>query len=138
MPYCPRCRCEYEDDIDICPDCNERLVDSLTIEIMLNYYDDEVVNEDWVPIALLASSRYADMLLSGLRAKDIPAVIIDSSVNAGKSIHCRPASFQSVDSNYTLIVPKKYVFEADREAESILGDKWEEAQFNDEDEKRNC
>ena len=30
MPFCPKCGYEYEGGIDMCPDCEEKLVDHLT------------------------------------------------------------------------------------------------------------
>jgi hypothetical protein len=32
MPYCPKCGYEYEEGIEICPDCEVKLVDHLTEE----------------------------------------------------------------------------------------------------------
>ena len=32
MPFCPKCRYEYEPSVSICPDCGERLVSSLPEE----------------------------------------------------------------------------------------------------------
>ena len=29
MPYCPKCRDEFEDWVEECPDCKEKLVDEL-------------------------------------------------------------------------------------------------------------
>lgn len=120
--------------MEFCPNCNEKLVDSFTVEVVLNYNDAESINEEWVPVVRLTSTRYTDMLLNGLRAKNIPAYIQDNSENNEQNINYNTTPSKTVYRGYTLMVPKKYLFDADREAESILGSKWEEVQFGDEDE----
>lgn len=32
MPYCPKCRYEYERRVSVCPDCGTKLVDELSAE----------------------------------------------------------------------------------------------------------
>lgn len=73
MPYCPQCRYEYETGIGKCPDCGVPLVDLLPEESPKT--DHEHRYKDWIPVANLTSQQVAEMVLEGLRATDIPAVI---------------------------------------------------------------
>lgn len=45
MPFCPKCKYEYEKEIKTCPDCGSELVDELVIENHFNnpvYYDNNL------------------------------------------------------------------------------------------------
>jgi hypothetical protein len=128
MPYCPTCRYEYTQGLEICPDCNQRLIDSLPEGSGPNV---GTVYEDWVQIGRLTSLQYAELVLGGLRAKDIPAVIISGAGHFGLTGQLSVASYRLVSGDYSLMVPSEYVNDADKEAELILGDVWKSSRSSD-------
>ncbi len=68
MLYCPKCRCEYRDDVIICPDCEVDLVSVLPPEIPEEYFD-----EKWVELHTFSGSLYAQMAVEMLIREGIPA-----------------------------------------------------------------
>lgn len=77
MPFCPKCRYEYQPGTDVCPDCDEKLVAEMPIESPVDEADDDVA--DWVPLARLTSHEYAEMVLTRLRDMQIPSVILSGA-----------------------------------------------------------
>jgi hypothetical protein len=67
MPFCPNCRCEYEDNIEKCPDCGAKLVDELEEETFENI--------KYVLFRSLPSRLYAEMLQEALKNEGIPSII---------------------------------------------------------------
>ncbi|UCD94172.1 MAG: hypothetical protein JSU69_10470 [Candidatus Zixiibacteriota bacterium] len=127
MPFCPKCRYEYKIGIAVCPDCDEKLVDSIPDDA-----DNEHPEyENWIPIARLTSPQFSEMLLEVLRARDIPAVIQSQRGHFGKTGQMGLHSFMSAGAGYILLVPGEFVVEADREAEVMLGDDWRKARLFD-------
>jgi hypothetical protein len=68
MPYCPKCRCEYREDVEICPDCDIELIDILPPEIPEEYEDAE-----WVELYSFPGSLYARMAIEMLTLEGIPS-----------------------------------------------------------------
>ncbi len=132
MPYCPNCRYEYQDSVTVCPDCNETLVSDLPAETENDSPDDRKY-QDWVQIARLTSPQYAEMIVEGLRARDIPAVIQSGTGHFGITGQMGPSSFRPIGGGYSLMVPREHVAAADREAALILGDEWEKSKLIDID-----
>lgn len=125
MPYCPKCRYEYKPSIARCPDCDVDLVDSLppeekqTPESLADKYD------DWVQVARMTATEYVEMLEEGLRAKQIPAVILSGAGHFGQTGQMGTALYRSVGGGYSLFVPREFVADACAEAEQMLGDLWQ-------------
>jgi len=132
MPYCPRCRYEYEDDYDECPDCGEPLVDTLDDDDDYDDEEDEDSEEEWVALANLTSSQYADMVVEALQAKDIPAVVHSKSGHFGAIGTMGTASYVSAGDGYLIMVPLRFAAIADEEAEFILGDVWTKSRLEDQ------
>ena len=129
MPFCPKCRYEYTPEVATCPDCNERLVTSLPIEEEAA----EVVYEDWTQVARLTSPQYAEMLLEALQAKDIPIVIQSGSGYFGQIGQMGMSALALIGGGYSVMIPLKFVADADREAAALLGEIWEHARLVDID-----
>ena len=84
MPFCPVCRCEYEQEIDRCIDCNSLLVDQLPPE-----------NPDAEPDAILvevyaAAGDKEAIIIQGLLesegilcslSSDIPHTVVPININ---------------------------------------------------------
>ncbi|MBO8130192.1 MAG: DUF2007 domain-containing protein [Candidatus Marinimicrobia bacterium] len=68
MPFCPKCKYEFTEGVKTCPDCGEKLVDTLN--------EDEIVDVKWVPVGTLKSSMYGDMARELLEKNDIPALVV--------------------------------------------------------------
>ena len=126
MPFCPRCRYEYNVDVGVCPDCHEKLVAKRpeTPEADKQY-------DDWVQLARLHSTRIAEMVLESLRAKDIPAVLMSGVGYFGQSGTQGLSSYAPVGGGYSLLVPKDYVVDAVEEVKIILGEDWEKLKLVD-------
>lgn len=48
MPWCPKCRQEFQDTISVCPSCNEALVDELAPELVttaIEFFSEEVAKQ---------------------------------------------------------------------------------------------
>lgn len=78
MKYCPRCRTEYLDQIEMCSDCKLPLVDGETwrdAETEEQRSREELRDQD-LEIACTVSGRVeADSLLGALRQEGIPCIL---------------------------------------------------------------
>ena len=130
MPFCPKCRYEYEPLVSICPDCDVRLVSKLA-----EPEDEEVFPhsqyKDWVQLARLTSQQHASQILEVLQSKEIPSVILSGAGHFGQTGQMGTDSFRPVGGGYTLVVPKEFVYDADQEALIIFGDQWETVRLID-------
>ena len=124
MPFCPKCRYEYNIGVITCPDCDEQLVDQLPVDIEDDSLYDSDKYADWVQLARLTSYEYANMIVEVLHAKEIPAVILSGAGHFGQLGQLGPSSSRPVGGAYSIMVPREFVIDADREAESIMGDDW--------------
>jgi hypothetical protein len=70
MPYCPECRRQFEDDVDVCPHDNAELVEELPYQTIES--DDGTV---WIEIASVGTDDEARLLQGFLEAEEIPAQI---------------------------------------------------------------
>jgi hypothetical protein len=130
MPFCPKCRYEYQAGIAKCPDCDETLVSSLPDETET---PDEPLKEykDWIHLARLTSYQSAVMIVETLRDKAIPVVVNSGAGHFGITGQMGPSSFRPIDGAYSIMVPREYIIDADREAETLLGDEWINARLVD-------
>ena len=124
MPYCPKCRYEYNPEISICPDCEEHLVDILPEKYENDSEIDKQGYDNWVKIARLTSQAYANMINDGLQSKNIPVVILSGAGHFGQTGQMGTSSFFPVGGRYLVLVPEEFVEDANNEAVSILGDEW--------------
>ena len=128
MPYCPRCKYEYRTGISKCPDCDEYLVDRLPLdpeEVLVDPSDD---HQDWIIVARLNSYQYAEMLVQGLRAKDIPVVVYSST---GLVAQFGGDMIKPTKDSYAIMILREYIAEADHEANLMLGEIWEKSKVID-------
>lgn len=124
MPYCPKCKYEYRPGIEICPDCDERLVYSLPDEVLADEPDIYAVYTDWLPIARLVSLQYAQMVVEGLKTKNIPAIVLSDTGYLGQTVHFGIGALRLSGGGALVLVPAQFAEDADTEAELMLGDEW--------------
>ena len=123
MPYCPKCKYEYRPGIDICPDCGERLVYSLPEEALSDEPDIYSGYSEWLPLARLASAQLAGMVVEGLKAKEIPAVLLSESGYLGH-MGLSAGRTNPLGGGHLIMVPAQFAGDADMEAKLMLGDEW--------------
>jgi len=68
MPFCPKCRCEYQPGIEVCADCGVYLVENPPPEI-----DEEYADTEWVELHSFPGTLYAAMAVEVLNREGIPA-----------------------------------------------------------------
>ena len=151
--FCPKCKYEYNPEISICPDCDERLVTESELNSIV---DDEqkvdsspLVDElseletqdmfkdispykiEWVHIARLNSQPQSEMLLEVLHAKDIAAVIHSETGYFGVLGQLGMSSYRPIGGGYSLFVDRNSIIDADNEARIIMGEEWEKCKLVD-------
>ena len=133
MPFCPKCRYEYESRVSRCPDCEETLVSHLPPEEP----DKPDLPEDfkeWVQVARLTSNQYAQLLVSAFRSSGIPVVVQGGTGHFGMTGQDGTSLFLPSGGGYSVYVPEGHVVAADIEGAGILGDIWESSKLIDIDD----
>ncbi len=74
MPFCPRCKYEFAEGLDICPDCNAKLVDKIP--------EEHEVSIKWVLLSTLSSPIMAEMVKETLENHGIRSFIKTDVLNA--------------------------------------------------------
>jgi hypothetical protein len=108
MPYCPKCRFEYKEDVKECPDCGAPLVDKLPDE-------ESPEGIDYVPLRTLPSRLYAEMLREALKKEGIPSFIKSDDVAITFPSHGTTSAVP-----VTLWVPKDRVQRCEEIADQML------------------
>jgi len=129
MPFCPLCHYEYKMGVSLCPDCEEKLVDSLPDE--KESFEPDEQYDNWVQLARLNSLQSADMIEEVLQEKKIPVVIYSGAGHFGETGQMGPSSSRPIGGGYSVFVPKEFVSDADQEALIILGEEWEKGKMFD-------
>jgi len=125
VPFCPKCKYEYNPNVSVCPDCGEKLVDQLPEERL-----EERPDQDWIPLVQLTSQQTAEMLRGALDAKGIPAVLRSGTGHFGITGQMGISSFRPIGGGYIIFVPVVFVEDANCEARVILGDDWEKVKLS--------
>jgi hypothetical protein len=133
MPFCPKCRAEYTEQIEACPECGKPLVESLPEQPGETSPSPDIETEykEWVQLARLTSQQYAEMVVEALRAKNIPAVILSGTGHFGQLGMMNVSLYLPIGGGYSVMVPRKFAVDADREGSLLLGDVWEESRISD-------
>ncbi|HVP06262.1 MAG TPA: hypothetical protein VMS71_00365 [Candidatus Acidoferrum sp.] len=102
MPFCPKCRYEYQPDVTKCPDCDAWLVSSLPPEPEEEF---DVPNDEreWIPLAKFPSHATATLVEEALESKGISAVVYD---------------------DICVLVARDSAYDADNEGLALMGDEW--------------
>ena len=134
MPFCPKCRFEYEADVAVCPDCDMELV----ADRPPDPDEEESEYKNWIPLARLTSEQYAEMIQERLEQVNIPVVILSGTGHFGYIGTMGPSSFAPVGGGYTVMVPEEFAADADIEGQAMLGDDWTAAKLVDIDEEEDA
>lgn len=124
MPFCPKCRAEYEPGFTRCSDCDELLVAELP-PLETEFSDTNY--ENWKCVANLTSTSYAEMIMEGLREAGIPVVVLSQSGYFGTSGMMGTALFNPAGAGYSVMIPEDHIAEADIIATEMFGEIWTKA-----------
>ncbi len=127
MPFCPKCKYEYEWGIGECADCGTKLVDSLPGDDE----KDEAVYDNWIPLVRLLSDQLTQLVMGSFKAKNIPAVMISGAGHFGATGQMGISSYRPVGGGFTILVPDEFAEDAMQEGEVILGEDWKKARLID-------
>jgi len=130
MPFCPKCRYEYNPHVSKCPDCEETLVSELPPEEEGTFVDAEQY-DDWVQLARFNSDGHAHMIEDALRSSGIPVVVLSGAGHFGQTGQMGFSSFRPVGGGFSMVVPAEFAEQADQIGGSILGEIWMKARLVD-------
>lgn len=83
MSYCPKCRNEFHDEDEVCPDCYVDLIREIPAEV-----PEDSDDSDWVDLFSFTSSMYARMAVEMLQREGFPAYsqsLLNGSLSVGSS-----------------------------------------------------
>ena len=95
MPFCPKCRFEYKEGMNECPDCGGPLADELAPEASPE-------EPNFVPLKNVPSRLYAQMVQEALKNEGIACMI-----KGDEGIPLRTTTIHIPVSKITLWVPRK-------------------------------
>jgi hypothetical protein len=111
MPFCPNCKYEYEQEVEVCPDCGAALVDTLPEE-------KEAEPVKHVFLRDVPSRLYAEMLKGALENQGISCVVKGDDIG----IMLGTYSTTQAPMRTSVWVDRNKLFQAQKIAEQILGD----------------
>lgn len=119
MPYCPRCRYEYNFSELICPECDEVLVDDLKA----NSNAAQAPDSSWVVVGGVDRGYESDLAKGSLDSNNIPSVMLPPSLHL-PSVGVMPQAAVDPDGGDAkfIAVPREYLEEATVILKSVLGD----------------
>ncbi len=118
MPICPKCKYEYRPGTTVCPDCGEKLVESLPPKMVAQSPDDS-----WVSVCRVGSVVKSEMAKGALDSNNIPSIVMSSSFSAhGKGLDYVSGLALSEAGGNVIMVPREYRVEAELILQVVLGD----------------
>ena len=91
--------------------------------------------DNWVQLARLTSSQYADMIRRHFEEIGIPVTILSGAGHFGVTGQMGPSSFQPIGGGYSIAVPDEFAVQADAEGEAMFGDDWVNGRLIDIEEE---
>ncbi len=109
MPFCPSCKAEYVKDSIECPDCGEKLVESLP-------EDEMEADFNWVPLRGVPGKIHAEMVTEILDKEEIPNYIKSDALSTA----FLASGVSTISGNATIYVPEKHREKAEERLFQIL------------------
>jgi len=81
MPFCPKCRVEYDYGVEYCTECNAELIPTHPTPIPEEYAD-----ADWVELETFPGTLYARMAMELLQREGIPAYTQSDFIGSAYSV----------------------------------------------------
>ena len=126
MPYCPKCREEFDAEEMVCPDCNATLVEALPMGAGAAVMPDT----SWVVMGQVVSDVKSEMAKGSLDSNNIPSMILSSSFNAlGGGIDSKQSMMDAGSEGNVIMVPREYREDAMFILEAVLGDDLIQTEF---------
>lgn len=91
MPFCPECRCEFTDRVEVCPDCGVALVDNLPVQPEHEAGQGPLVQVASAPNYVIASLWASVLEDEGIHClvtgSDLMAAMYTLPLNASHQLH---------------------------------------------------
>ncbi len=107
---CPQCHAEYLSHIKICGDCNIALIEASNIDL-------PVADVDWLPLPVIESKIYADMVIDLLNQNSIPHYVNMDWISSAYLVEAASLPNQVI----RIFVPKEHLKKASSIADALLG-----------------
>jgi len=120
MAVCPKCRYEYQPQITVCPDCQERLVAGIAPAVQAAAVTPD---DSWVVVGNVGNEYQSDMAKGSLDSGNIPSVILSSNFSAyGRGVGFANPPVLSTNEGIVVMVPREFKEEATLLLEGVLGE----------------
>ena len=110
MPFCPKCKYEYIEGTEECPDCCVPLVDELEKE-----YKDDEGEEKFVLLHTFPSIVYAEMVKEALENRGIPCLMKSDMLTSAYG-----SKGGGIFSRVRIFVPEERLKESDEIMDQML------------------
>lgn len=122
MPFCPKCKFEYESRVTVCPDCDQPLVAQLPLT---GPSGAAIPDDSWVGVCRVMGEITAGLAKGALDTNNIPSMMISSAFHSlGGGSTFRPG-LSSKAGGDILMVPREFREDAELVLEAVLGDDFE-------------
>lgn len=119
MVYCPNCQSDHPDELLVCPDCNQELVEKYATKQPVA----EAPDDSWVSVANIKGRRLAERAKQALDSNNIPSMIVPQSFESPFKTPIGQEGAMEIsgtDDEKLLMVPREYKSEAAILIKSIL------------------
>jgi len=117
MPYCPRCKEDFEGDLTSCPKCGYDF----------DAEENGIEKQGWVMIGKIMDKTSSDYAVETLKSYEIPAAVISESGFFGQAGLNLPSLTGKGLGQFRVYVPEDKREEAESILDMILGGNWEKA-----------
>lgn len=120
MPFCPKCKYEYTFGVNVCPDCDEPLVDRLPEATSTAAV---IPDDSWVGVCTVTGSVETGLAKGALDSNNIPSIVMSPKFYTQHSIGALLSGLSPSGGRADiLMVPREFSDEAHLILEAVLGD----------------